>query len=167
MKEWSKTQIIYVTFIMHLWRERSCSRVGSSSVATVPPLKDPSAEGGPTISLQVLPKNLWTPSIPLVFHCFESLEDEWDRVIKKNSIHIPFPADQEKTSHIDWITSLEILEVIYNKYLRGPINISYKRRESAPYSETTSSGFTTFPLLLLILWARAINRISGLSFNTK
>lgn len=47
------------------------------------------------------------------------------------------------------------------------MNISYRRRESAPYSETTSSGLTTFPLLLLILWARAIKRILGLSFSTK
>lgn len=52
-------------------------------------------------------------------------------------------------------------------YLNGPMNISYRRRESAPYSETTSSGLTTFPLLLLILWARAIKRILGLSFSTK
>ena len=52
-------------------------------------------------------------------------------------------------------------------YLNGPMNISYRRRESAPYSETTSSGFTTFPLLLLILWARATKRIFGLSFRTK
>lgn len=65
-----------MTFIMHLWSERSCSRVGSSSVTTVPSLNVPSAEGGPTISLQVLPKNLWTPSMPLVFHCFESLEEK-------------------------------------------------------------------------------------------
>jgi hypothetical protein len=47
------------------------------------------------------------------------------------------------------------------------MNISYNLRESAPYSETTSSGFTTFPLLLLILCARAINRILGSPFSTK
>lgn len=52
-------------------------------------------------------------------------------------------------------------------YLNGPMNISYKRRESAPYSEMTSSGLTTFPLLLLILWARASIRMSGFSFRTK
>ena len=27
----------------------------------------------------------------------------------------------------------------------GPMNISYSRRESAPYSRTTSSGLTTLP----------------------
>lgn len=63
-----------VTLAMHLWRERSCSRVGSSSIATVPSLNVPSGEGEPAISLQVLPKNRWTPSIPLVFQVFESLE---------------------------------------------------------------------------------------------
>lgn len=52
------------------------------------------------------------------------------------------------------------------KNLNGPMNISYKRRESAPYCETTSSGLTTFPLLLLILCARLIKRIEGLSFST-
>uniref|UniRef100_A0A0A9EIG3 EMB2369 (EMBRYO DEFECTIVE 2369) n=1 Tax=Arundo donax TaxID=35708 RepID=A0A0A9EIG3_ARUDO len=59
------------------------------------------------MSLQVLPRNRCTPSIPPVLHVFESLN--------------------------------------------GPMNISYKRRESAPYSETTSSGLMTFPRLLLIL----------------
>src|SRR5699024_12204077 len=29
---------------------------------------------------------------------------------------------------------------------RGPMNISYRRKVSAPYWLTTSSGFTTFPL---------------------
>mmetsp|Transcript_20064 Transcript_20064/g.31617 ORF Transcript_20064/g.31617 Transcript_20064/m.31617 type:complete len:206 (-) Transcript_20064:2349-2966(-) len=33
---------------------------------------------------------------------------------------------------------------------RGPMNISYRRRASAPDSCTTSSGLTTFPRLLLI-----------------
>jgi len=46
------------------------------------------------------------------------------------------------------------------------MNISYKRNVSAPYSSTTSSGLTTFPLLLLVLWARASIRMSGFSFRT-
>mmetsp|Transcript_14672 Transcript_14672/g.62953 ORF Transcript_14672/g.62953 Transcript_14672/m.62953 type:complete len:258 (-) Transcript_14672:1835-2608(-) len=37
----------------------------------------------------------------------------------------------------------------------GPMNISYRRSESAPNSSTTSSGFTTFPRDLDILCARA------------
>ena len=32
----------------------------------------------------------------------------------------------------------------------GPINISYNLKLSAPYTFTISSGFTTFPLDLLI-----------------
>ena len=43
----------------------------------------------------------------------------------------------------------------------GPMNISYKRRLSAPYMVTTSSGLTTFPRLLLILCARDETRTSG------
>ena len=46
------------------------------------------------------------------------------------------------------------------------MNISYSRRESAPNSFTTSSGFTTFPLLLLILWARADTRTEGSDLRT-
>mmetsp|Transcript_21063 Transcript_21063/g.63392 ORF Transcript_21063/g.63392 Transcript_21063/m.63392 type:complete len:219 (-) Transcript_21063:2255-2911(-) len=45
--------------------------------------------------------------------------------------------------------------------LRGPMNISYSRRESAPKRSTTSSGFTTLPRDLLILWARADTREAG------
>lgn len=62
-----------MTLAMHLWRERSCSRVGSSSVTTVPSLKDPSDCGEPMTSLHVLAKKRCTPSIPLVFQVFESL----------------------------------------------------------------------------------------------
>jgi hypothetical protein len=47
--------------------------VGSSSVVMVPSLYDPSGNGGPTMSLQVLPRNRCTPSIPPVLHVFESL----------------------------------------------------------------------------------------------
>ena len=36
--------------------------------------------------------------------------------------------------------------------LRGPMNISYRRRESAPYSRTMSSGLTTLPRDLDIFW---------------
>lgn len=36
---------------------------------------------------------------------------------------------------------------------RGPINISYNLKESAPKLNTMSSGFTTLPRLLLILKA--------------
>ena len=45
--------------------------------------------------------------------------------------------------------------------LSGPINISYSLSESAPNSETTSSGLTTFPLDLLILCARALTWTCG------
>mmetsp|Transcript_10543 Transcript_10543/g.30015 ORF Transcript_10543/g.30015 Transcript_10543/m.30015 type:complete len:207 (+) Transcript_10543:667-1287(+) len=49
---------------------------------------------------------------------------------------------------------------------RGPMNISYNRRESAPYLSTTSSGLMTLPRLLLILWALADTLTSGLAFST-
>lgn len=62
-----------LTFWMHLWSVRSCSKVGLSLVATVPVLYDPSGKEGPTISLQVLARNLCTPSIPPVLHVLESL----------------------------------------------------------------------------------------------
>ena len=62
-----------LTLAMHLWRQRSCSIVGSSSTDTVLSLNVPSDKGEPTMSLQVLPKNRCTPSMPLVLHVFESL----------------------------------------------------------------------------------------------
>lgn len=43
----------------------------------------------------------------------------------------------------------------------GPMNISYSRSESAPNRSTTSSGFTTLPRDLLILWARAVTLAAG------
>jgi len=44
-------------------------------VAIDPSLYDPSGKGEPTISLQVLPRNRCTPSIPPVLHVFESLRE--------------------------------------------------------------------------------------------
>ena len=41
------------------------------------------------------------------------------------------------------------------------MNISYSLSESAPNSDTTSSGFTTLPLDLLILCARALTWMLG------
>ena len=41
------------------------------------------------------------------------------------------------------------------------MNISYSRSESAPNRSTTSSGFTTLPRDLLILWARAVTLAAG------
>jgi len=49
----------------------------------------------------------------------------------------------------------------------GPRNISYRRRLSAPYAATTSSGLTTLPRLLLILCARAATRTPGSARSTK
>mmetsp|Transcript_19399 Transcript_19399/g.65938 ORF Transcript_19399/g.65938 Transcript_19399/m.65938 type:complete len:344 (+) Transcript_19399:1132-2163(+) len=48
----------------------------------------------------------------------------------------------------------------------GPMNISYRRSESAPKRSTTSSGFTTLPLLLLILYARAATSTEGSALRT-
>lgn len=70
----SSSHNFYYTFAMHLCRVRSCSKVGSSSFTTVPPLKVASGKDEPTINLHVRPKNRWTPSIPLVFQVLESLE---------------------------------------------------------------------------------------------
>ena len=50
---------------------------------------------------------------------------------------------------------------------RGPMNISYSRRESAPLEATTASGLTTLPRLLLILWALALTRTLGSALSTK
>ena len=47
------------------------------------------------------------------------------------------------------------------------MNISYNRKESAPYSETTSSGLTTFPLDFDILNALELTLIFGFSVKTK
>uniref|UniRef100_A0A2P2MC21 Uncharacterized protein n=1 Tax=Rhizophora mucronata TaxID=61149 RepID=A0A2P2MC21_RHIMU len=60
---------------MHLCKDCSCSKVGSPSSVTVLPWKVSLDEGKPMISLQVLPKNRYTPSIPLVLHVFESLKN--------------------------------------------------------------------------------------------
>jgi len=46
------------------------------------------------------------------------------------------------------------------------MNISYSRSESAPYCAMTSSGFTTFPRLLLILYARAWTGTAGSALST-
>mmetsp|Transcript_13574 Transcript_13574/g.49358 ORF Transcript_13574/g.49358 Transcript_13574/m.49358 type:complete len:271 (+) Transcript_13574:666-1478(+) len=50
--------------------------------------------------------------------------------------------------------------------LSGPINISYKRSESAPNSSTISSGLITLPRLLLILYARESTLTVGSPFKT-
>ena len=50
--------------------------------------------------------------------------------------------------------------------LRGPMNISYRRSESAPYCHTTSSGLMTLPRLLLILWAREETLTAGSDLST-
>lgn len=44
---------------------------------------------------------------------------------------------------------------------KGPRNISYRRKESAPYLYTTSSGLMTLPRLLLILCFCAVTSASG------
>lgn len=128
-----------LTFAIHLWRDLSCSTVGSSLVTTVPSLYNPVGKGAPTINLQVLATNRWTPSIPPVFHDFESLHATKIFKLALLQYQAFFKA------------CFIMLDNHTRNYLKGPMNISYIRRESAPYSETTSSGFTTFPLLLLIL----------------
>eukprot|EP00982_Pelagococcus_subviridis_P002037 15753-Pelagococcus_subviridis.AAC.2 len=49
---------------------------------------------------------------------------------------------------------------------RGPMNISYRRSESAPYASTISSGLTTFPRDLDILCARAFTLIFSSAART-
>jgi hypothetical protein len=49
----------------------------------------------------------------------------------------------------------------------GPMNISYRRSESAPYWKTTSSGLMTLPRDLDILCARACTAMAGLADSTK
>mmetsp|Transcript_31713 Transcript_31713/g.68639 ORF Transcript_31713/g.68639 Transcript_31713/m.68639 type:complete len:200 (-) Transcript_31713:134-733(-) len=61
-------------------------------------------------------------------------------------------------------STLRVLHTLVS--LNGPMNISYRRSESAPYAATTSSGLTTLPRLLLILWARAFTSTLGSSLST-
>lgn len=75
-----------LTLAMHLCSARSCSEVGSSSIVTVPSLNDPLGKGGPTINLQVLPRDRWTPSIPPVLQVFESLRKQCNVTVSDKQV---------------------------------------------------------------------------------